>query len=113
MNPEEDSARGLFQIEGYLLWSAEIEDIRRQAARFTEQLPWLTTAQREDVERVYATDRAAASRAMLIRISDRVTELRGEYSERYRQLRARCVTAAVVAVGAASGTCTAVSLLAR
>ncbi|MFE3137628.1 hypothetical protein [Streptomyces scopuliridis] len=113
MEPDKDSARGLYQIEGYLLWSAEIEDVRRQAARFTAQLPWLTTAQREDVERVYTADRAAASRAMLVRISDRATELRREYTARYRQLRTRVVATAVVAVGAASGACSAVTFLTR
>ncbi|MEV7872675.1 hypothetical protein AB0P17_42760 [Streptomyces sp. NPDC088124] len=113
MEPDRDSARTLIQIEGYLLWSAEVETIRRQAARFTEQLPWLTTAQREDVERVYTHDRAAASRAVLERISDRACELRGEYGERYRRLRTRCVAAAVLAVGAASGTCAALTFLVR
>ncbi|MER8069258.1 hypothetical protein ABTZ59_13320 [Streptomyces sp. NPDC094034] len=113
MEPDKDSARGLYQIEGYLLWSAEVEDVRRQAARFTAQLPWLTTAQREDVERVYTADRLAASRAMLVRISDRATELRREYTARYRRLRTRALAAAVLAVGAASGACGAVTFLAR
>ncbi|MCX5144732.1 hypothetical protein [Streptomyces sp. NBC_00338] len=100
-------------MEGYLLWSAEVEQARRLARRFTDELPWLTTAQREDVERVYAADRAAASRAMLMRVSERATELRGEYSERYRRLRARCVAAAVVCAGTAGGACTVVTYLAR
>ncbi|MFI5757255.1 hypothetical protein [Streptomyces sp. NPDC051569] len=108
-----ESARGLAQLEGYLLWSAEIGEARSRAVRFTEQLPWLTTAQREDVERVYAADRMSASRATLVRVSDRAAELRGEYARRYRQLRTRCVAATVVAVGAASGTCTALTLLTR
>ncbi|MGW5973359.1 hypothetical protein [Streptomyces sp. NPDC055186] len=101
MNPIQDSARGLNQLEGYLLWAAEVEDARRQAGRFTEQLPWLTSAQREDVEHLYTAERIAASRATLTRICDRAVELRGEYEERYRQLRVRCVAAAVV--GAAGG----------
>jgi hypothetical protein len=113
MKPEEDSVRGLVQLEGYLLWSAEIEEIHRQAAQFTEQLPWLTTAQREDVQRVYTADRIAVSRAMLVRITERAHELRGEYAHRYQQLRTRCVAAAVMAVSAATGTCTALTLLVR
>ncbi|WP_406447598.1 hypothetical protein OG782_01765 [Streptomyces sp. NBC_00876] len=112
-DPDTDSARGLAQMEGYLLWNAEVEQARRLARRFTDELPWLTTAQREDVERVYAADRAAASRVMLARIAVRATELRGEYGERYRRLRARCVAAAVVCVGTASGACTVVTYLAR
>ncbi|MFJ8849082.1 hypothetical protein [Streptomyces sp. NPDC102437] len=113
MDPDKDSARGLAQLQGYLLWSAEVEEARRRAGRFTDELPWLTTAQREDVERVYTADRLAASRATLCRISARATALRGEYEARYRRLRARCVAAGVVAVGAVGGTCTAVTLLAR
>lgn len=113
MEPDEDSARGLAQIEGYLLWNAELEQARLQAGLFAEQLPWLTTAQREDVERVYAADRVAVSRAALLRIAERAVELRGEYTERYRRLRARCLATAVVAVGATSGTCTAVTYLSR
>lgn len=101
MNPIQDSARGLDQLEGYLLWAAEVEEARRQAGRFTEQLPWLTTAQREGVEHAYTAERIAASRASLVRICERAAELRGEYEDRYRRLRVRCVAAAVV--GAASG----------
>ncbi|MFF1926284.1 hypothetical protein ACFVW8_37675 [Streptomyces sp. NPDC058221] len=100
-------------MEGYLLWSAEVEEARRLARRFTDELPWLTTAQREDVERVYAADRAYASRVMLMRISARATELRGEYSRRYRRLRARCVAAAVVCLSTAGGACTVVTYLVR
>ncbi|MFF1835446.1 hypothetical protein ACFVXE_14745 [Streptomyces sp. NPDC058231] len=114
MDSDKDSAaRGLAQMEGYLLWNAEVEEARRRAARFTVELPWLTTAQREDVERVYTTDRVAASRAMLARIAARATELRGEYDARYRRLRARCVATAVVTAGAVGGTCTALTLLTR
>lgn len=113
MDPDKESARGLAQMEGYLLWSAEVEEARRLAPRFTDQLPWLTTAQREDVARVYTADRVAVSRAMLARIVARSDELRGEYSDRYRRLKTRCVAAAVVTAGAVSGTCTALTLLTR
>ncbi|OKJ62842.1 hypothetical protein [Streptomyces sp. CB02460] len=108
-----ESARGLAQMEGYLLWNAEVEQARRLARRFTDQLPWLTTAQREDVERVYTAERTAESRAVLTRIADRALQLRGEYTDRYRRLRARCVAAAVVCAGAAGGACGVVGYLAR
>jgi hypothetical protein len=111
--PEKDSARGLAQLEGYLLWNAELEEARSRAGHFAAQLPWLTGAQREDVERVYTADRVAASREALLRTVERAAELRDEYSTRYRRLKARCVAAAVVAVGATSGTCTAFTLLSR
>lgn len=113
MEHDKDSARGLAQLEGYLLWNAEVEDARRRAGRFAEQLPWLTRAQREDVERVYAADRVASCRETLGRITERAAELRTEYSERYRLLRQRCLTATVVAVGAAAGTLAALFFLGR
>ncbi|MFF8917591.1 hypothetical protein ACF08M_30860 [Streptomyces sp. NPDC015032] len=113
MDPDKETARGLAQLEGYLLWSAAVEEARRQADRFTDELPWLTTAQREDVRRVYTADRVAASRTMFRRVRARAAELRGEYDARYRRLRARCVAVVVVLVGAVVGACTAVSLLVR
>jgi hypothetical protein len=108
-----DMARGLVQIEGYLLWNAEVEDAGRQAVRLAEQLPWLTPAQRADLERVYVAERLAASRAMLVRIADRAAALRGEYTARYRRLRRRCVAVAVTAVGAACSMCAAIELVTR
>ncbi|WP_307128760.1 hypothetical protein [Streptomyces sp. B1I3] len=113
MKRDEESARGLAQVEGYLLWNAEVEEARRQAGLFTAQLPWLTTAQREDVERVYVADRVVVCRESLTRIVGRAAELRGEYTARYERLRARCVAASVMAVAAASGACAAVTLISR
>ncbi|MEY7977962.1 hypothetical protein ACFW3A_09535 [Streptomyces pilosus] len=104
MNPRRDSARGLNQLEGHLLWAAEVDEARRRAGRFTAELPWLTTAQREEVERVYRADRIATSRETLVRIRDRAAELRTEYEGRYRQLRARCVGLTAVAVAGGAGT---------
>ncbi|GAA3020344.1 hypothetical protein [Streptomyces fulvorobeus] len=113
MEFDKDSARGLAQLEGYLLWNAEVEDARRRAGRFTDELPWLTRAQREEVERVYTADRVAACRESLVRVSERAAELRGEYAARYRSLRIRCVAAVVLSLGAAGGTCAALALLIR
>ncbi|WP_202238285.1 hypothetical protein [Actinacidiphila reveromycinica] len=103
----------MHRIEGYLLWSAEVARARREAGGFTEHLPWLTTAQREEVERVYVADRLRLSRETLRRIVDRAAELREEYAARYRELRRRCVAAAVVGGGAAAGALGAAAYLAR
>jgi len=112
VHSSEDNARGLARLEGHLLWAAEVENARRQARRFTEQLPWLTTAQREDVERVYAADRLRVSQETIRRICGRIAELRTEYEDRYRLLRSRCfVTVVVGLTGAASAVIT--SLLVR
>lgn len=113
MKPDKESARGLAQVEGYLLLNAEVEEARRHARRFTEALPWLTTAQRADVERVYVADRMEVCRETLTRITGRAMELRGEYSARYGQLRARCVAVSVLAAGVLGGTCAALTLISR
>ncbi|MFB8028429.1 hypothetical protein ACFQ6U_17170 [Streptomyces sp. NPDC056465] len=113
MKPDKESTRGVAQVEGYLLWNAEVEQARRQARRFTDALPWLTTAQRDDVERVYVADRVEICRETLTRIAGRAVELRGEYTARYDRLRARCVAASVLTVGTVAGACAAVSLISR
>ncbi|MFD9292651.1 hypothetical protein ACFWBV_31145 [Streptomyces sp. NPDC060030] len=113
MKPDKESARGLAQVEGYLLWNAEVEEARRQARRFTASLPWLTTAQREEVERVYVADRVEVCRETLTRIAGRAVELRGEYTERYDRLRARCVAVSVLTVCTMGGICAALVLISR
>ncbi|MEU9361951.1 hypothetical protein AB0D35_28145 [Streptomyces sp. NPDC048301] len=113
MNPEKESARGLAQVEGYLLWNAEVDKARRQARSFTDELPWLTTAQRDDVERVYTADRIEAGRETLTRIAGRALELRGEYAARYDRLRTRCVAASVLFACVAGGACAVPALLSR
>lgn len=113
VKPDPDCARGIARMEGYLLWNAEVQEARRHAGRFTDQLPWLTTAQREDVERVYVTDRVAVCRESFSRVAGRAVELRAEYTARYEQLRNRCVALSVAVTGAVTGVCTALTLLTR
>ena len=113
MKADNSDDHGLNQITGYLLWNAEIEQARRQAAAFTTHLPWLTTAQREDVERVYVADRLGVSQAMLKRIRDRALELREEYQARYASLRRQCVAVSATFVAVAIGVTTAAFLLSR
>jgi hypothetical protein len=113
VKPDKESARGLAQVEGYLLWNAEVAEARRQARHFADALPWLTTAQREDVERVYVTDRMAVSRETLTRIAGRAVELRGEYTARYDRLRSRCVALSVLSVATVCGACAALTLISR
>ncbi|MFG1808035.1 hypothetical protein [Streptomyces sp. NPDC049040] len=113
MRAHDDRERGLEQMAEYLLWNAELEAARRQATAFAANLPWLTTSQREDVERVYVADRVAASRAMLQRNVDRAVELRGEYSARYEELKRHCVAAVVGCVAVVVSSDAAFVLLTR
>ncbi|MQY35940.1 hypothetical protein SRB17_39360 [Streptomyces sp. RB17] len=87
------------EVEGYLLWQARIAEAEQRAREFTGPLEWLTTAQREEIERRYVADGLTRARADLERIAARCMSLRAEYEHRYRELRSRClaVTLAVCA----------------
>lgn len=88
-----EAAVGINQLEGYLLWQAETDRARESAREFCARLPWLTSAQREEVERVYTQDRLEQSKAYLLRIAARCRELQREYQERYDVLRRRLAIA--------------------
>jgi hypothetical protein len=93
----EHVARGLAHLEGYLRYQSEIRAVALEAEAFAEHMPWLTAVQREEVVRRYADTRLELSRRMLERVVERCTELRGEYSARYEQLRRRLVCMCVLA----------------
>ncbi|WP_030666366.1 hypothetical protein [Streptomyces rimosus] len=99
------TAEAINEIEGFLLWEAEKDRARARAREFGDRLPWLTRAQRAEVERQYQADQLEFSRAYLRRIAARSGELRAEYEGVYRELRRRLVTgflaAAVVLVSGA------------
>ncbi|MGW1839845.1 hypothetical protein [Streptomyces sp. NPDC002067] len=80
------------EIEGFLLWEAEKSRARSRAEAFCAGLPWLTEAQRAEVERHYCRDRTEVSRECLERIAARATELRAEYEAVHRTLRRRLLT---------------------
>ncbi|MEU8466406.1 cytochrome C oxidase subunit I [Streptomyces sp. NPDC029006] len=79
------------EVEGYLLWQARVAEAEQRAREFTGSLDWLTTAQREEIERRYAADSLRRARADLERIAARCVSLRAEYEQRYRELRRRCL----------------------
>ncbi|MFI9808159.1 cytochrome C oxidase subunit I [Streptomyces sp. NPDC052301] len=88
------------QVEGYLLWQARVAEAEQRAREFAGPLEWLTTGQREEIERRYVADHLHRARADLERIAARCVSLRAEYEHRYRELKGRCVavTLAVCAV---------------
>ncbi|GAA3124404.1 hypothetical protein GCM10010521_09090 [Streptomyces rameus] len=79
------------EVEGYLLWQARIAEAERRAREFAGSLDWLTTAQREEIERRYVADSLRRARADLERVAARCVSLRAEYEHRYEVLRRRCV----------------------
>lgn len=91
-------AAGIARLEGHLMSQAEISAARAEAAAFADRMPWLTTAQREEVVRLYTDQRLDLARSVLRRITDRCHELQAEYTARYRRLRRRllCLSTALV-----------------
>ncbi|WP_225824374.1 cytochrome C oxidase subunit I [Streptomyces naphthomycinicus] len=79
------------EVEGYLLWQARVAEAERRAREFTGSLDWLTTAQREEIERRYVADSLRRARADLERIAARCVSLRAEYENRYALVRRRLV----------------------
>ncbi|MYX32769.1 hypothetical protein GTY85_04445 [Streptomyces sp. SID8377] len=82
-----------------------------KAAAFADRLPWLTTAQREEVVRVYTADRLDLARHIHERTAQRAAELDDHYTRHYAQLRRRLFRATVAAVLAAAAVCLPVPLL--
>ncbi|MDT9701752.1 hypothetical protein [Streptomyces sp. P17] len=86
------------RIEGYLLVAATHEEGRTAAERFCARLvPWLTEAQREEVERRFEAEYVALARLSWQRTAERAEELRTEYEERYRALRRRLLGCGLLA----------------
>lgn len=93
-----EAEAGITQLEGYLLWQAELTGARAEAEAFARQLPWLTRGQHEELVRRYAEARIALSRRVLRSVAHRCAELRTEYAERYALLRRRLLWACALAV---------------
>ncbi|GGO99830.1 hypothetical protein [Wenjunlia tyrosinilytica] len=97
-------AAGVNEIEGYLLWQAQVARARAGARDFSARLPWLTTAQRMEVERVHYEDQLVNAQAAVKAVAERCREVRKEYEEVYRNLRRRLATAFAL------GTCVVLTL---
>ncbi|GGW77641.1 hypothetical protein [Streptomyces griseoloalbus] len=86
--PSPDVASALAaEAEGFLLARSHRAAARREAQTLCDALPWLTTAQAEELTRHYISHRIAVSRQMLSATVHRADELRREYEARYQQLR--------------------------
>src|SRR5690606_18908728 len=71
------------RVEGYLLARTHHEQARREAEALCARLPWLTTAQAEDVTRQYVRQRIDLTRTMMLHTLERAEQMRGEYEARY------------------------------
>lgn len=104
-------------IEGYLLARAHHDEARREAEDLCARMPWLTTAQAEDVTEHYVRQRIALTRRMLRTTTERAAELRREYEDRYAALRRdllrRHTVCACAVLAAAAGVSALGDLLVR
>ncbi|WP_030901619.1 MULTISPECIES: hypothetical protein [unclassified Streptomyces] len=75
------------EAEGYLLARLHHDDAHREAEDLCARLPWLTTAQAEELSRYYIRQRIALTRQMLLSTVERAGRLRQEYESRYADLR--------------------------
>ncbi|MFF7871400.1 hypothetical protein ACFZCT_33840 [Streptomyces qaidamensis] len=101
------------ETEGYLLAHAHRDQAQREAEEFCALLPWLTTAQVEQLTAHYVRRRLDVTRQLMLGTVRRAAELRQEYENRYTELRrallrrhaagACAVLACAAGVGAAAG----------
>ncbi|SPE99877.1 hypothetical protein [Streptomyces sp. MA5143a] len=82
--PDDASAH---TVEGYLLARTHREQARREAEDLCTRMPWLTTAQAEDVTAHYLHRRMELTRHILLTTAERAGQLREEYETRYTALR--------------------------
>lgn len=102
------------EVEGYLLAHTERERARQEAAGLCDRLPWLTTAQAQDLALHYTEQLLALTRSVLRATADRAGELRREYEEHYATLRRTLLRRHAVAASLllpATGTVSATSAL--
>jgi hypothetical protein len=97
------------EAEGYLLAHAHRDQARREAEDLCARMPWLTTAQAEELTGHYVRRRLDVTRQLLHSTVRRAEELRQEYESRYAALRhtllrrhAACACAVLACAGGVS-----------
>lgn len=91
-----EASSGIQQLEGYLLAQSRVREARRHAALFADRMPWLTSAQHEEVVSLYTQDHIAMSRRALEAVVARAGELRAEYTARYELLKRRLLCVCLI-----------------
>ncbi|MEQ8146106.1 hypothetical protein [Streptomyces sp. OP7] len=82
-----DASAVTAEAEGIVMARSHLAEARLEAEALCGDMPWLTTAQAEDVARHYVDRRIDLTRRMLQTTVRRAEELRGEYEARYAELR--------------------------
>lgn len=72
------------EIEGYLKARTCYLQAREEAETLRSKIPWMTTAQADEITRHYIEQRISLTRRALVHYVD---DLREQYETRYRELR--------------------------
>lgn len=75
------------EAEGFLLAQAHRDQARCEAEELCARMPWLTTAQAEELTGHYVRRRLDVTRDLLLTTTLRAGQLRREYEARYAGLR--------------------------
>ncbi|MFC8141003.1 hypothetical protein ACFUKV_04430 [Streptomyces paradoxus] len=104
------------ETEGYLLAHAHRHQAQREAEDLCARMPWLTTAQADELTAHYVRRRLDVTRQLMLGTVRRADELRQEYENRYTELQrallrrhaagACAVLACAAGVGALAGVLT-------
>jgi hypothetical protein len=95
-----EAEAGIRDLEGHLLWAAQIADARVAAQEFAARCAWATTDERADLARLYADRRLDDSREMTDRIAERARGLQAQYEHRWREVKSRLVLGVLLTVAA-------------
>jgi hypothetical protein len=87
----DEAEQGINDLEGHLLWAAEIAGAHGAGEQFASQFDWATTDERDDLARVYAEQRLRDSHQLIERTADRARCLRAQYEHRWQQVQSRLV----------------------
>lgn len=102
---EQEAADGIRRMESLLVFHAELHQARTGAHAFTEQMPWLTTGQREEIAQLYTEQHLELSKKVMRALVAHITELRSKYTARYETLKRRVCCTTIVVLTALAGWC--------
>ncbi|MEU7721417.1 hypothetical protein [Streptomyces tibetensis] len=75
------------ETEGFLFAHSHRDGAQREAEELCARMPWLTTAQSEELTGYYVRRRLDITRQLMLGTVRRADELRQEYENRYAHLR--------------------------
>lgn len=90
--------RGIRDLEGHLLWAAEVAGSLQAGQNFASRFGWATTDEREDLASGYTDQRLEDSRQMIDRLAQRSSALQTQYENRWQEVKTRLVLGVLLVV---------------